>query len=160
MDPLSIAGTVLSITGACVTAAKALNDLRGRYNLVSFTLGSICSETTAISASLAQIQHAVLQNSGTLADILDRKPELANTMDNALIGCSVVFAALNQELEKLEADLARAARAGWKVKAKALWKEDQMKEMLSQLRGQQTALSLLLQALQMLVTVRNSRTDS
>ena len=157
MDPLSITAAVVSLTGVCLVTAKRISDLRTRFNVTSLTLTAILSETTTVSSSLGQIQSALLCFSSTFVSQFERDSTLLQTLDTALIGCSVVILALQEEIGKLEAGLlkARADRSGdqiqshWLLRMKILWKENIMKELLVQIRGQQASLGFLLQALNM-----------
>lgn len=91
---------------------------------------------------MSQVQN-LLQN-----DALQSKPQLLETFDSALTGCRVVYGCLEEEVRELVVK-ADADELKFKDRAKFLWKEDTFKELLTQIRGQQSALSLLIQGLQM-----------
>ena len=148
MDPLSLTVSVLTVTGACLATAKALNGLLGIYKDAQKTIVAICSETSIISASLVQIQSLLIRDAQALTSRFDCRDELKATFDTALTGCMVIFSCLDDEVQKL-ASYANGSETSWVTKAKYLWKEDTMKEYLQQLRGQQTAIMLLIQLLQM-----------
>jgi hypothetical protein len=95
-----------------------------------------------IAASLSQVQNLLHH------DTLQSKPQLLETFDRALTGCRVVYGCLEEEVRDLVAK-AEADDLRFKDRAKFLWKEDTFKELLTQIRGQQSALSLLIQGLQM-----------
>lgn len=95
-----------------------------------------------ISASLSQIQNYLLR------DDLSSKPELRKAFDTALTGCMTVYGCLDVEVQRLQ-NKVEDGTLGWKDKAKYLWNEADMEQLLIQIRGQQTALTLLLQGLQM-----------
>jgi hypothetical protein len=95
-----------------------------------------------IAASLSQVQNLLHQ------DTLQSKPQLLETFDRALTGCRVVYGCLEEEVRELVVK-ADADDLKFKDRAKFLWKEDTFKELLTQIRGQQSALSLLIQGLQM-----------
>ena len=95
-----------------------------------------------IAASLSQVQ-SLLER-----DTLRSKPQLYETFDQALTGCRVVYTCLEEEVGKL-ADKAAGDYLGRRDRIKYLWKEDTFKELLHQIRGQQSSLSLLIQGLQM-----------
>lgn len=151
MDPLSITGTVLSITARCLMTAKALNDLRDKYKGAQITIAALSSECAVIGASLSRIQSLILQDLNGLSTQLKFRPELEGVFDTALTGCVVVFSVLDDEVRKLTASSAAdgSAGLGFRTKARYVWNEATMKDLLSQIRGQQTALTLLIQALQM-----------
>ncbi|KAF2808025.1 uncharacterized protein BDZ99DRAFT_522623 [Mytilinidion resinicola] len=149
MDPLTITAAVLKITAVGVRTATALNALRGHYKNASITIGSLCSETTIIGASLSQVQTLFLQDINGRSDQIKSRPDLVATFDIALTGCMVVFSCLDEEVRNLTMGTMDAKSVNWKKRARAVWKEDTMRELLSQIRGQQTALTLLVQLLQM-----------
>jgi hypothetical protein len=126
----------------CIQSAKQLYDLRSRYKDAAVLITAIYSESMVIAASLSQVQN-LLQH-----DALQSKPQLLQTFDSALTGCRVVYGCLEEEVRDLVAK-AQADDLKFKDRARYLWKEDTFKELLTQIRGQQSALSLLIQGLQM-----------
>ena len=126
----------------CIQSAKELYDLRERYKDASVLITAIYSESMVIAASLSQVQN-LLQH-----DALLQKPQLLETFDRALTGCRVVYGCLEEEVRDL-VEKAERNDLRFKDRAKFLWKEDTFKELLTQIRGQQSALSLLIQGLQM-----------
>jgi hypothetical protein len=126
----------------CIQSAKELYDLRERYKDASVLITAIYSESMVIAASLSQVQN-LLQH-----DALLQKPQLLETFDRALTGCRVVYGCLEEEVRDL-VEKAQRNDLRFRDRAKYLWKEDTFKELLTQIRGQQSALSLLIQGLQM-----------
>lgn len=148
MDPLTITGSVIGITARCLTTIRALDRIRAQFRHAEATITALCSETNIISASLAQIHNLVLSNPDALTRNLQQRPELVSTFDTALTGCLVVFSVLGDEVQKLSPtgpDTAPDVLS----RARVVWKEDVMKDLLHQIRGQQGALTLLIQALQL-----------
>ena len=151
-DPLSVTVGILQVTTVCVSTVKALESLRTRYQNAGITISALCTESMLVSASLSQIQSMFLQNNEALAVHLRSRPELSSTLDTALTGCTVVYKCLDSEIQKLSVDThdyVHQSRINWKTKVRLLWNEDTMKEYLSHIRGQQAALTLLIQGLQM-----------
>jgi hypothetical protein len=146
MDPISITTAVLAISARCLTTAKAVSTLRDKFKGAQITISAIHSESTVISASLGHIQSLILKDPETLSSIFTSRPGLEGAFDTALTGCALVFSILDDEVQKLQGD---GGEIGAAEKMKIVWKEETMKELLQQIRGQQTALSLLIQALQM-----------
>ncbi|KAH6622017.1 hypothetical protein C7974DRAFT_314631 [Boeremia exigua] len=142
MEPVSAVFSIMAALPQCIQSAKQLYDLRERYKDASMLITAIYSESMVIAASLSQVQN-LLQN-----DSLLRKPLLLETFDRALTGCRIVYGALEEEVRDL-VEKAQRNDLKFKDRAKYLWKEDTFKELLTQIRGQQSALSLLIQGLQM-----------
>ncbi|KAF2252440.1 hypothetical protein BU26DRAFT_502909 [Trematosphaeria pertusa] len=149
MDPLTITSTVIAISARCVRTARALYDLRGKYRDASMTITAIYSESTVISTSLAHIQGLCTRNPDALRSTLLERPELEATFDQALTGCVLVYSVLDDEVQRLYVAIEKDGLAGSMGRIKLIWKEDAMRDVLVQIRGQQAALGLLIQALQM-----------
>jgi len=153
MDPLSITTSVMSVTTSCVKTTKAIRDLREKYKHAQATLAALCAESTLICASLSQIQSLILGRPDVVKSQLKERPQLVTTFDIAITGCMVVFAVLDDEVQKLAAHgLQPGQDLGWANKAKYVWKEGFMRDLLQQIRGQQSGLTLLMQAIQMSVS--------
>jgi hypothetical protein len=155
MDPLSVTASVLQITTACLKTVKTLDALRQRFQNARTTIAALCSESILVSAALSNVQGLFLANNDALTVYLRGRPELASALDIALTGCAVVYACLEEEIRKLDVDPQTEGRdgwarqPGWRTRGRLLWNEETMKEYLGQIRGQQAALTLLIQGLQM-----------
>ncbi|KAF2016485.1 hypothetical protein BU24DRAFT_409583 [Aaosphaeria arxii CBS 175.79] len=149
MDPLTITSTVLGISARCITSARALYELREKYKDASMTITAIYSETNVLSTSLAHIQGLCTRNPEALRTTLQEQPQLEATFDQALTGCVLVYSVLDEEIRRLYEGIRQEGVAGAMGRMKFLWKEEAMKDVLMQIRGQQAGLSLLIQALQM-----------
>lgn len=148
MDPFSITATVVGLTATCVQTAKALNDIKAKFQNASLTIAAICTETTIISASLSRIQSSMLGSPDGLANKLSSRPDLEATLDHALTGCYVVFDVLQAEIQKFtEPAQSNSSDLSLRAKLRYTWRESTMQEILTQIRGLQTALTLLLQLL-------------
>lgn len=146
-DPLSIIGSIVGMTAACVQSAKALHKLRGAYVDADLTIAAICCECTIMSASLSQIQAKLLRRCSDDNDADAGGMAVRSTLETALTGCLVIVSVLEREIQLLCP--AGLGRLDWVARVKMMWKEDVMKELLGHLRGQQTGLALLLQLLDM-----------
>ncbi|KAG9196944.1 hypothetical protein G6514_002894 [Epicoccum nigrum] len=142
MEPISAVFSIMSALPQCIQSAKQLYDLRDRYKDASVLITAIYSESMVIAASLSQVQN-LLQH-----DALQQKPQLLETFDRALTGCRIVYGCLDEEVRDL-VDKVERNDLRFKDRARYLWKEDTFKELLTQIRGQQSALTLLIQGLQM-----------
>jgi len=152
-DPLSIIGSIVGMTAACVQSAKALHKLRGAYLDADLTVSAICCECTIMSASLSKIQAKLLTRSITDdGDEGNGGMAVRSTLETALTGCLVIVSVLEREIGLLcPPGLSGTGGLDWVARVKMMWKEDVMKELLGHLRGQQTGLALLLQLLDMWV---------
>jgi hypothetical protein len=148
MDPLSIVAVVAQLTTTCVTTVKRLYDLREKYKNTPVVIVAICSESTVISASLAQIQSLLLQRHD-FTDIWKSHTELPTVLDQAVTGVIVIFNLLDAEIRRITAETSDPSRIQWRSRLRMLWNESQLNDLLSSIRGQQTAITLLIQLLQM-----------
>lgn len=139
----------MKITVSSITVAKTLSEYRGKFKRAPVTLASLCSETTIIGASLSRIQTLLLQDVSTTSARLENRPDVRDAFDKALMGCMLVFSCLEEDIRGITRDTMHVETISWESKFLTLWNEDAMAERLRQLRGQQTALSLLVGLLQM-----------
>ena len=137
----------LKITATCVSASRSLSELRSKYNDAPMTIVAICSETTLISASLSQVQTLVLRRHD-LTNVLNARPDLAAALDTALIGCAVLLSCLYEETQRITKGSTQPSQYTWRGRARVMWNHDRLKELLDGLRGQQTAISTIINLLQ------------
>jgi len=148
MDPLAITSAVAALVTNSANLGKNCNDYWNKYKVSSITLPAIVTECNTIAINLSQI-HALFDRDpdGTTSK-LSNTPHLIPVFENALVGCGIVLSVIDDEIEKLS----RSARKGKfprMARIKYVWNEAKMKELLSQVRGQQAALQALLDALQL-----------
>lgn len=145
MDPLSVISGVVGVISIDLKTATTLQSLQSRYQNASVTTAAMCSESTLVASSLAHIQTLFLDKPRRIETDFQSRPGLHATFDTALTGCMVVYSCLERELEKFASsvDMASTQGAAMKSKARLLWNEDLMNQYLTQLRGQQAALTLL-----------------
>ncbi|KAK0616165.1 hypothetical protein B0T14DRAFT_522647 [Immersiella caudata] len=70
-------------------------------------------------------------------------------LDQALTGCMVVISCLDAEIQRIIAAVADASRIRWRSRVRMVWNESHLSDLLSSIRGQQTAITTLIQLLQM-----------
>ena len=142
-------GSVIALTAGCFRAARGLYELREKYKDASMTITAIYTESNVIATSLACIQQLCSKNPEALQSTLREGPELHTRFDEALTGCTLVYSVLENEVERLHSGIHQNGAKSSVEKFKLLWKEEAMQEVLTQIRGQQTALSLLINILQL-----------
>jgi hypothetical protein len=146
MDPLSITVSVSSLLMVAAKVVKSISDVRDRYKDAAFMLASIASEVAVIHASLAHLQNSMLADVQTLASRLT--PQITSIFDTGLLGCALALSVLDDEVQGLVqgADLTEGVSA--KKKMQYALDPDRLKELLTQIRGQQIAITLLLTTFQ------------
>lgn len=149
MDPLSLSASIAAIVTIFGGALKILNGCCSTYATASVIITSICSETLIITTSLAQLQTLIDRQPEVICSQLTSQPQLLTTFDIALTGCKVIATYLESEVRKLSRGSHDARGVAWSAKAKFVLNEDTLKELLQSIRGQQQALTLLIQVIQM-----------
>ena len=143
MDPFSLTVGALSIVGISVgTCAKILHDIRGKYKNAGLTIASMTTECVTIQTALCQIESLTEKDPELFLSRLEVRPDLKSALDTAITGCTTTFAVLEDELHKLADESTR------KGKIQYLWNENTMRELLSQIRSQYSAISFLMMAIQ------------
>lgn len=142
MDPLTIALAVVAVSTKCAIAARGAYNLREKYKHLENTLVSIHNKSMVISASLGSIQALISQNSDLINTLAESG--LEEPIDRAITGCSVAYHALEEEVA-----LAQAASTTFRGKVGVIWREEDIREIDSQLDGQKIALDCVIQALQL-----------
>jgi hypothetical protein len=145
VDPLTI---TVSITTLLATAAKIINaaaELRSSYNDAAFMLSAIASECTVINTSLAIMQSLMIADEDILRSRMTGS--IKATFEAALIACTLTMSVIEEELHSL---LATDDDGNLKARrVKYILEQSHLREMLQQMRGQQTGISLLLQTYQL-----------
>ncbi|KAF2087879.1 hypothetical protein K490DRAFT_56458 [Saccharata proteae CBS 121410] len=145
MDPLTLTAAIVSLSWKAFEIGKEFNDLRLKYKEADATIDAICIEAEVVHVSLSRVRR-LFENG---APTRPKSDELYMIFDTAVTGCDAVLSCLNEEVKKLKASASQSGTFGWKVRAKFIWKEEAMADLLNKLRGQRGAISLLFQSLQM-----------
>ena len=146
MDPLSIAATASGLVFSVVRNGRALATIFEKYKDSQRCIFMIQTECTVLAAALSQLQ--MVFSKVSKADMGQCPDFVVEAIDLSLTGCTLTMSVLSKELDSLvdsvNSDRAKMAKG---KKVKYVWKEEPMIELLQQLRGQSSALSLLLKAL-------------
>jgi hypothetical protein len=140
MDPLSIATSVTAIVTLCGRVIILCNQVAGRQQAIRRTLILLRTEIVAYQASLHNIQDLLLDQTSPLARYLGSNEEWTRSFDTALTACSLTFSIIASDLEKtIESSMGSTLRY--------TLKEQDIKDSIGELRGQQNAVQLLIQTL-------------
>src|SRR4051812_33612442 len=134
----------MGVAGGCLSVCRTFNALKDKFADSAITLSAICTQSSLIASALAQLQKILLRDPDGMTRQLDKRPELSLALDTALTSCVVVLSCIEREIKKIGVgadDFSLSARA------KMLFYEPVMKDLLEQLRGQCTAFTFLLQCL-------------
>jgi len=148
MDPLSIAAASSSLVVSVVRTGRALATVFEKYQDSQRCIFLMQTECTVLAAALSQLQMFFTK---IPKSTLSRYPEyVMEALDLSLVGCTLTLSILNKETDNLLENIKNGeTNMSKSKKIKYLWKEESMDELLQQLRGQSSALTLLLKALDM-----------
>lgn len=150
MDPFKISMAVAPLVVSSTKLAMLMSAVRDSYKTAPTTLTATLTECKIIHIALFKIQELVYQNETDLSSRLKAQAPLREAIDGALTGCRMTLSALNLELDKLvEPKKGRnSLEIGFQAKARLVWKEDIMKQLLDQTRGQMSSLRHLIEILE------------
>lgn len=124
--------------------------VKDSYNNAPITLTATLTECKMIHITLSKIQGLVYKNEADLSSSLKAQKPMQEVFDDALTGCRITLAALNLELDKLvepEKGM-RPMEIRFRARTRLIWKEDIMKQLLNQTRGQMSSLQSLIHLLE------------
>ena len=150
MDPFSISMAVAPLVLSSAKLTMLISAVRDSYKNAPITLTATMTECKIIHITLSKIQGLVYKNETDLSSRLTAQAPLREAFDGALTGCRMTLAALNLELDKLAEPKkpTTAMDIGFKAKARLVWKEEIMKQLLDQTRGQMSSLTCLIELLE------------
>src|SRR5262245_23267351 len=157
MDPLSISAPIATLLVASTKIIHHANLVRLKYKSAAMTMASIASECATVNVALAQLQ--VVFTSDDLVSYKSRQggEEILQSVDAVTLGCSMTFSVIEQRLDDAvkEKGVESSISGGVsrKEKAKFVWSEEDTKDLLEQLRGYKSSLTLLLGVLNQYVLV-------
>ena len=127
-----------------------ISAVKDSYKNAPTTLIATSTECKVMHMTLSKIQGLVYKNESDLSSRLTAQKPLREAFDDALTGCRMTLAALNLELDKLvePKEGMQSMEFGFRAKARLVWREAAMKQLLDQTRGQMTSLQYLIQFLE------------
>lgn len=152
MDPLSIVTSTTALISCTVKLIKLLHDLHGTLEDAPLLLSSIITECTIVHTSLCVIQDRQAKHVAVRGDRLD---QVFDAFDIALSSCALIISVLEKDVQSCLVANKNPQDSGAIKRAKLILEKTHLQELLSQLRGQQQALTLLLSTLQRLVYFMN-----
>jgi hypothetical protein len=142
MDPLSITTSVTALAALCGQVVILCGRIFGRQESIRRTLITLSMEVSTYQASLFQIQGLLTDQGGLVAKTLSVRNEWTGSFDTALSGCSITISILISMLEK---EIASCTGSSLKYTLK----EQDLKDLIGELRGQQQGVQILISTLQL-----------
>jgi hypothetical protein len=142
MDPLSITTSVTALAALCGQVVMLCSRIPGRQASIHRTLINLKKEVSTYQTSLCLIEELLIDQDSVLAKILGAKNEWTESFDTALSGCSITISILISMLENIIASCTGSS-------FNFTLKEQDLKDLIGELRGQNQGVQLLLQTLQL-----------
>lgn len=139
--------------------------MRHKYKSAEMTMASIASECATVNVALAQLQVVI-----TGGDLISQKArqggeDVLRSVDAVTLGCSITFSVIERRLadavreDGVESDLSSSG-VSRKDKVKFVWNSEEVQDLLGQLRGYKSSLTLLLGVLNKYVFYPSRRTGT
>ncbi|ORY16273.1 hypothetical protein BCR34DRAFT_557528 [Clohesyomyces aquaticus] len=148
IDPLTISATVLALSRTVVLSVRELASLRHRLNSCPTIINSITTESTIINIVLVQLKSLLSNAPQDITARIERSPDLGDVLEIALKNCAEIYSLLMADISHFKENPKKPGRLRTRDRIRFLWNEDNLKELLQQLRSHQNALTSLLQCFQ------------
>jgi hypothetical protein len=142
MDPLSITTSVTALAALCGQVVILCSRIPGRKESMHRTLSNLKVEVSSYQSSLCIIEDLLIDQDGLIAKTLSAKNEWTESFDTALSGCSITISILISMLEKI---ITRCTGSTLKFTLE----EQDLKDLIGELRGQSQGVQLLISTLQL-----------
>ena len=128
---------------------QTCNEYYQKYQAVNLQLVCMQTQCSIIEVALLQIQDVIMNDSARF-ERLRSVSVLASNYERTLGACQVVFAILKERLNKLNNHFRNnCGKPNWQLKLKVVWNDQESAMLLKNIEGQASAISLLLNAIQM-----------
>ncbi|CAM1510523.1 Fc.00g008580.m01.CDS01 [Cosmosporella sp. VM-42] len=149
-DPLSLVGAIFALIGSTTKVVQELRTLKQSYSGAPTVLQLLAIDCTTTGAVLQRLEHVLRNRPQLLSPAAQGIPDLRISFETLVEGIEDSIHKLGRDVQKI----AKSARDGdyemsSTSKAKFLWKEEEFKASLQEIRDQRASLSFLLDCLQM-----------
>jgi hypothetical protein len=150
---MEVAGAAFPITpllSTCTKIVRILHDVGKKFKRAPLMMTSIASECSLIHVALAQLRNFDWSSMSSYGDP-SRTEQMTRATEAIILGCSLTLSVIEDYAIELQdyvdsSHLSPTEQMGIMARVRVLWKEDEMRELLLQLRGYQTGLTNLLRA--------------
>jgi hypothetical protein len=149
---MEIAGAAFPISpllSTCTKIVKILQDVGKKFKRAPLMMTSIATECSLIHVALGQLRDFDWPSMESYDD--GRLEVMIRSTEAIVLGCTLTLSVIEEYAIELQdyvegAPLSPTEQMGIMTRVRVLWKEDEMRELLLQLRGYQTGLTNLLRA--------------
>ena len=149
-DPLSLVATILSLVTGCGKVTAVLRDLKQSYSDAPSVLQALAVDCTTTTVVLQRLEHVLRSNPQLLAAPSRGTQNLKSSFETLVQDISNSIHRLGQEVGHIaivakdgSVDMSNSSRA------KFMWKEEFLRSSLQEIREYRSALSFLLDCIQM-----------
>jgi hypothetical protein len=149
---MEFAGAAFPITpllSTCTKITTILHNVKKKFKSAPLMMTSILSECNFLSVSLAQLRNFDWSAVSTYGE--GRQEQMTRATETIILGCTLTLSVIEEYAIELQeyvdgSPLSPTEQMGIMARVRVLWKEDEMRELLLQLRGYQTGLTDLIRA--------------
>jgi hypothetical protein len=155
-------GAAFSISPVISTSTKIianLHDTARRFKRAPSMMTSIVTECNLINGVFQQLQNFDWPTLQVQAE--SRMEQMKRSAETLILGCTLTLSVVDEYSTELQEyvegfKLSPTEQMGLMARVRVIWKEDETRELLLQLRGYHTGLTNLLRAAHEYVDIRNS----
>ncbi|KIW00195.1 uncharacterized protein PV09_08235 [Verruconis gallopava] len=149
MDVAGSAFPIAPLLTTCSHIVTILHNVGKKFKRAPLMMTSIATECSLIHVALAQLR--TFDWSAVIANAEGRQEQLTRATEAIILGCTLTLSVIEEYAVELQeyvdgAPLSPTEQMGIMARVRVLWKEDEMRELLLQLRGYQTGLTGLIRA--------------
>jgi hypothetical protein len=149
-----MAYSIAPLIATCSKIIKILRDVGKKFKRAPLIMTSIATECSLINSALEQLKDFDWNSLENEED--DRVEQITRSTEMVILGCTLALSVIEEYSSELQdyiegSKLSPTEQMGIMARVRVLWKEDEMRELLLQLRGYQTTLTALIRAAHELV---------
>lgn len=137
------------LISSCQKIVRTLHDVAKKFKRAPLMMTSIASECGLIHVALTQLRDFDWGNLNP--DNKNQLEQMIRTTETIILGCTLTLSVIEEYALELQeyvqgSKLSPTEQMGVMSRVRVFWKEDEMRELLVQLRGYQSGLTDLLRA--------------
>lgn len=149
---MEVAGSAFPITpllSTCTKIVSILHNVSKKFKRAPLMMTSVATECNLIHVALAQLRS--FDWAAIAAHANGPQEQLTRATESIILGCTLTLSVIEEYAVELQeyvegAPTSPTEQMGIMARVRVLWKEDEMRELLLQLRGYQTGLTGLIRA--------------
>jgi hypothetical protein len=149
MEFTGAAFSIAPLINTCTKIVRILRDVGKKFKRAPLMMTSIATECSLIHVALDQLRTFDWSSLAAQGD--NRLEQMTRLTETIILGCTLTLSVIEEYASELQeyvegSKLSPTEQMGIMARVRVLWKEDEMRELLLQLRGYQTGLTNLLRA--------------